>query len=269
MHFSLALILTLSPTFITCFSLAFLRTNPTKNQGINWLTSEAVPDIESLNKCHPVPFGYFDTAQFIPDNTPPGFLAMYKIQKVYDPTKNLYWISIPGASVTKVEFYTGTDCKNAVYQQDEEGALRMSRVNQRESQNVRSSTMQLPQNVQAIPEEEKDDEDYSDFDIDPSELENMDQEVEAQSQAGNLGTTNQERMDIEPPVDGETRQEKISRQERNFLRFNDDVEGDGGIALDGRYITLQWSEDWESFKLSYLYVPTSRSQVTELRERDL
>ncbi|KAK6335156.1 hypothetical protein TWF718_010593 [Orbilia javanica] len=263
--------LTFSPTLIACFSLAFLRTSPTKNQGINWITTQAVPHAQSLSKCFPVPFGYFDMAQFIPDNTPPGFLTQYNIQKVYDPSKNLYWISIPGVSVTKVEFYTGTDCKNAVYQQDEEGALKlsMSRVNQRKPQNAGPPTMRLPQNIQAIPEEEEDENYYHDFDIDMSESENLEQQIEAQSVAGKLGTTTQEKMEIEPPVDGETQQEEISRQERNFLRFYDDVENDGGIALGGKFTTLQWSENWKSFKFSYIYVPKSRSQVTELRERDL
>ncbi|KAK6511772.1 hypothetical protein TWF481_000677 [Arthrobotrys musiformis] len=263
-------ILTFSPTLILCFSLAFLRTSPAKSQGINWITSQAVPDIQSLTKCFPVPFSYFDTAQFIPDNAPPGYLAKYKVQKVYDPSKNSYWISIPGVSVTKVEFYTGTDCKNAVYQQDEEGALRMSmsRLNQRKPQNGRLSNMQPLQNIQTIPEVDEEGV-YHDFDIDMSESENMEQQIEAQSNAGNLGTTTQEKMQIEPPADGETQQEEIGRQERNFIRFYDDVEADGGIALDGKFTTLQWSDNWRSFKFSYLYEPTARSRVTDLRERDL
>ncbi|KAK6510500.1 hypothetical protein TWF506_009606 [Arthrobotrys conoides] len=266
MHVSPVLVLILSPTLIACFSLAFLRTAASKNQGINWITSQAVPNIESLSKCFPVPFNYFDTAQFIPDNAPPGFLAKYNVQKVYDPSKNQYWISIPGVSVTKVEFYTGTDCKNAVYEQDEEGALRMSRVNQRKPGNGRQSGMQ---NIQAIQEEENDDDYFYDFDIPMKESEDIDQQMEVDLQVGDLGITDEEKMEIEPPVDGETQKEKTSRQEGNFLRFNDDVEGDGGIALDSRSTTLLWSENWRSFKFSYLYVPTSRSQVTGLRQRDL
>ncbi|KAK6529359.1 hypothetical protein TWF281_008536 [Arthrobotrys megalospora] len=251
----LLVVLTFSPAIINGFSLAFLRTSTVKNPGINWITKEAVTDVQSLDKCFAVPFNYFDTAQFIPDNIPSGFITKYKVQKVYDPRKNLYWIAIPGVSVTKVEFYTGTDCKNAVYQQDEEGALKlsMSRVSQqRKLPIVRPPSMQLPQNIPSIPEEEDDEDYYNDFDIDLSESESSEQQIEAQSNVGNLGTTTQEKMEIEPPVAGETQQEEIGRQERNFLRFYNDVESDGGIALDSKFTTLQWGENWKSFKFSYI-----------------
>ncbi|KAK6353889.1 hypothetical protein TWF730_008311 [Orbilia blumenaviensis] len=266
--YPLLVVLLLSPTLINGFSLAFLRTSPAKNQGINWITNQAVPNIESLSKCFPVPFQYFDIAQFIPDNASPEYLTEYKIKESYDPSKNLYWINIPGVSITKVEFYTGSDCKNAVYQQDEEGALKLSvsRVSQVKPQNARQ---QLPQNIPSIPEEEEDENYYHDFDIDIPESETTEQQIEAQSNVGDLGTTVQEKMDVEPPVDGETQEEGISRQERNFLRFYDDVESDGGIALDSKSTTLQWSENWKSFKFSYIYVPTARSRVTNPRDRDL
>ncbi|EPS38913.1 hypothetical protein H072_7315 [Dactylellina haptotyla CBS 200.50] len=101
-------------------------------------------------------------------------------------------------------------------------------------------------------EDETEENYYKDFDINFPESEDTEAAIEAESNLKIMGTTTKEQMDVEPPVQGETKEEEISRQERNFLRFHGDMESDGGISLDSQYTTLQWKENWRSFKFVYL-----------------
>ncbi|KAF3920428.1 hypothetical protein ABW20_dc0104278 [Dactylellina cionopaga] len=251
------------PCLATGFSLAFVRLPPSPNSGINWVTKQAIPNAQALDTCFSVPFQYFDIAQFVPDNLTPDFLKKYPVQKVYDPRQNLYWLAFPGITVTKVEFYTGTDCKNAIYEQDQEGFLKQSTV---KAEKLRQSLMNKPlikkrpsvdiptrldvpmiKRPQVYQEAMEIEEDYyKDFDIEFPESENVETEIEP------LGITETEQMSIEPPVAGESKEEEISRQERNFLRFYGDTESDGGVALDNTFSTLNWKENWRSFKFSYV-----------------
>ncbi|KAJ6259586.1 hypothetical protein Dda_5224 [Drechslerella dactyloides] len=274
------------------FILAFVRLPPAQRSGINYITRQTISGVDSLNACHQVPEGYFDIAQFIPDDPTPRFLKEYD----FKPSEHRWWLTFPDETVTRVEFYTGDNCKNAVFEQDREEFLKESQI---KTQRLRDSTLNQPMirgrpstdlmsqannmlaniaqsNPSAMEIEDDEDENiYRDFDTDWPEAEDEatsdaqqaeDARLEAtQPDVGTLGTTVREQMDIEPPVPNETKEQEISRQERNFMRFYNDVESDGGIALDNQFTTLQWKEKWKSYKFSY--VPSSR--VTAMRNRDL
>ncbi|KAK6344395.1 hypothetical protein TWF696_008031 [Orbilia brochopaga] len=299
------ILLPLLPAPAAGFLLAFVRLPPARDSGINYVTPRTITDVESLNECHPVPFGYFDIAQFVPDNPTPQFLREFTSFK---PKEHRWWLTVPGETVYRVEFYTGDNCENAVFEQDQK-ELRQSKI---KTQRLRDSIMNQPmvrgqpsadlirqvnnmqantarRNPSAMELENdwdfilsgsdtnngQDDDIYQDFDTDWPESEDEatteaelaeDARLEAtQPDVGTLGTTTREQMDIEPPVPNENKQQEISRQERNFMRFYGDVESDGGIALDNKYTTLQWKEKWRSYKLSYM----PSSSVTAMRDRDL
>ncbi|KAF3910272.1 hypothetical protein ABW21_db0205349 [Orbilia brochopaga] len=295
MPFLILLLLPFLPAPVASFLLAFVRLPPAQYSGINFATPRNITGVESLNACHAVPFGYFDIAQFIPDKPTQQFLNEFRD---FTPEQHRWWLTVPNEEVYRVEFYTGDNCENAVFEQDQKG-LRESNI---KTQRLRDSMLNLPiirgrpsndrnlmnqvNNMQAnmaqrnpsVMEVENDgDEDvYQDFDTDWPEGEDEatteaelaeDARLEAsQPDVGTLGTTTREQLDLEPPVPGEDKQQEISRQERNFMRFYGDVENDGGVALDNRYTTLQWKEKWKSYKLSYMPL---RTLVTNMRDRDL
>ncbi|EWC44313.1 hypothetical protein DRE_01139 [Drechslerella stenobrocha 248] len=281
------LILPLLSTTATSFLLAFVRLPPAEHSGINYLTNKNITGIQSLEVCHEVPFGYFDIAQFIPDDVTAQFRNEYK----FDPRKHQFWLTVRDATVTRVEFFTGKKCRDGMYESDRKGFLRESAAKRqgllantankgqapvRNGQSpdlmgrVSGGQLNPPRSEPA--ELEGDENYYKDFDISWRDDEDDMTAEEARRTEAQLAAQGDEYLagwevidDLEPPVPGETKEEEISRQERNFLRFYDDVEPNSrSIALDKEFTTLEWKENWRSFKL--LYVPSSNAPPVGKRD---
>ncbi|KAF3931432.1 hypothetical protein ABW19_dt0202587 [Dactylella cylindrospora] len=198
----------------------------------------------------------------------------------YNVQKGPSWIGFDGVQVTGIEFYTGKDCMNAVYEQDEEDPLTRSTIKEEDLEESTIPDMMTQPQIRKRPTVDRNpgdvggvnnplrqqqnprtmeveaengqDEDYEDFDTDIPSLEVDEEAALASVDQRLLRPSGKELMDIETPVAGETKNEEISRQERNFLRFFEDVEEDGGIMLDSQLTTLKWSENWRSFRLHFV-----------------